>query len=559
MALPANYNGRSLSPTVIISDLDDVEQFRFESKAVDPSPTQDFNLSALGLHAGLNDDHGNALLLIDDSNNVFTNNDVRRASKVKNQWNLKVQLGKGVTGDTWFQGKILTSDIIRSRTSQQFIKIIAAGWGIRTLDRISTIERIQKRTGGGIDYDTTDNLTDINSLVNDVFQDQDHYILRSLGLESGITLAGIEANTTQLTEFKDYYQSWSFMMSRLAAVAGSVWGIDANKDVFFRNPKANSSGMLFSGDTAGVVTQKWNPAKIGYIVGPVEYTDGVGDSGYSVLHAPGATTDSLDINENPTVNADFNLSSNWVAIEWTTAQDTLSKIAAKFKKVGTPADGDAFFQIVGETTGGGPLMTDLRKKIRIPVQVLNRFSSSNPDYFSEYSFEKIKVTPGEKLYLVFEKYGTASHHYVVQYDSAGAIPYYTSADGVSWASNTGDFALRTYPTRTLNVILYNTAAARRYGVREKVIDVKNIADIQSIRSVLLGLSDMLAKEKRVYKPLTVTVPDSYFSPGQTARIIDTYGLNTDAIITGWDLSMSAGDPSSHIGANRMTVNLGDFF
>ena len=560
MSLPASYNGKALSPTVVISDLDDVTQFTFESKAIDASPTQDFRLNALGIHAGINDDHGNCLLLLEDSNNIMTDSDVRKASRAKSQWNIKINLGKGITGDRWFHGKIMTSNIVRSRTGEQFVKIIGGGWGMRTLERLSKIERIQERENSdGTTFDVTDTKTNIVSLINDIFQDQDHYILRSLGTESEITLTGVDSNTTQLTEFKDYYQSWSFLMSRLAAIGGSVWGIDANRDLFYREPQATSSGLLITGDVSGVVSQKWNPAKLMYNLGPLEYTDGVGDSGYSVLHGPGATTDSIDINVDPVVNADFDLSANWLAVEWTTGQDTLSKIAAKFKRVGTPASGDAFFQIVGEASGGGPNLTDSRKKVRIPIQILNGFGIVNPNVMKEYSFEKIKVTPDEKLYCVFERYGNGSNHYEVQYDSAGALTYYISADGSSWSSTTGDFAFRTYPTRTLNVILYNTVAARRFGVREKVIDIKNVADIVSIRKVMQGLSDIMGKEKRQYRPVITTVPDNYYSPGQTLRIMDPFGLNTNAVILGWDISMSASDNRSKLGTSDITWNLGEFY
>lgn len=555
--IPSGYNGKALSPSVEISDLDDTEQFTFISKSVNPAGTRDFNMQTIGIHAGLNDDHGNCIMIIEDSGNIMTDSDLRRATKIKNQWELKINLGKGVTGDRWFTGKILNADVIRPNTNSQYIKILAGGWGMRSLERISKMERTQKRvTVGGLEFDSSDTSTTVNELVNDIWQDSDHYVLRNLSTEPGITL-NIQNNPIQMTEFKDYYQSWSFLMSRLAAVGGSVWGINPNKQVFFRDPKSINSGLLLSGVESDTVTTGWDPAKLCYVTGPIEYTDGTGETGYSVLHAPGATQDSLDVSVNPTVNADFQLYNNWLAIEWTSGQDTLSKIAAKFKKVGTPASGDAFFQIVGGTTG--PNMNDVRKRIRIPVQKLVSFESTNPDFLTEYSFERIKVNTGEKLFAVFEKYGDASNHYVLQYDSGGALPYWTSSDGVSWASSTGDFAFRTYPTRTLNIILYNTQAAKRFGIREKVVDVKNIADIKSMRKLLQGLSNIMSKEKRMYRPIVSSVPDNYHEPGQLLRIKDTFGLDTNAIIVGFDISMSSSNTSESLGVSEMTWNLEEFY
>ena len=149
--------------------------------------------------------------------------------------------------------------------------------------------------------------------------------------------------------------------------------------------------------------------------------------------------------------------------------------------------------------------------------------------------------------------------YVLQYDSAGALTYWTSSAGTSWASSTGDFAFRTYPTRTLNIVVYNTSAARRFGVREKVIDIKNVQDINSIRKVLYGLSDIIGREKRVYRPVTTSVPDNYIEPGQTLKVVDKFGLNTNAIIQGFDINMSSAKPDEKLGASEMTWNLGEFY
>ena len=112
MSLPTGYNGKALSPTVVIDDRDDVEQFRYESKSIDNPPTQDFRLTSLGIHAGLNDDHGSAILILEDHDNNMTTNDVKRMCKINRQWNVKINLGKGVTGDRWFYGKVLRADIV---------------------------------------------------------------------------------------------------------------------------------------------------------------------------------------------------------------------------------------------------------------------------------------------------------------------------------------------------------------------------------------------------------------------------------------------------------------
>lgn len=560
MTLPSGYNAKALSPTVRIYDTDDVLQYEFESEAVG-GVTRDFNLTFCKIHQSINDDFGYAELLIDDHNNILVESTSDKTSKIKNQWRIDIYLGKGVEGDKWFRGRVQNTDVNRPGTQDQILHVFCVGWFIISAERISKIERVQKRLSNGLDYDTTDTITQVDNLFKDIWEDTDHYVLRSLGTVSGIDLSEVQSSTLKLTEFKEYYQSWAFLMSKLAASSNRVFGAKPDLKIFFRDPNTLSSGLLLSAKESSPITKMWNPSKLCYISGNINYLDQTGDSGYSVIHAPGAANDSLDINVNPTVDAQYNMYTNgWLAVEFIPNQSNLAKIAARFARPSgaTTAQTDAFFRIVGENSINKPDINDTRARVRIPKEKINQFiEAPSSSIFTEFSFERKTIEPDNRLFFVVEKYGTGStNSFGLDYDSLGSNIYYSSSDGVTWgAAQNGDFAFRTYPFRTFNLIYQNTVARRKYGIRETVIDIKNFTDFNTLRDTMIGLGRILAQSRRVFMPVTCSVPDNYPEVGKTVRIIDQFGLDQNAVITGWDIQMSANTPSQVIGASEMTFQL----
>ena len=68
MVLTPNYDVSQLSPKIIITDRTGVEKYRYETTVTTASvsPQQDFTLSELKIHSGINADFGYAYLKIDD-------------------------------------------------------------------------------------------------------------------------------------------------------------------------------------------------------------------------------------------------------------------------------------------------------------------------------------------------------------------------------------------------------------------------------------------------------------------------------------------------------------
>ena len=123
MAITPSYDPSHLAPKILIHDLDGTLKYTYEAEQIAASPTQDFQLRALKLHLGINDDIGNSVLLIEDPNNALTETTARSDSKIKRQWTVQVSLGKSSADlNRWFYGKILDVEVLRPDTAVQQIR-----------------------------------------------------------------------------------------------------------------------------------------------------------------------------------------------------------------------------------------------------------------------------------------------------------------------------------------------------------------------------------------------------------------------------------------------------
>ena len=131
MVLTPNYDVSQLSPKIIITDRTGVEKYRYETTVTTASvsPQQDFTLSELKIHSGINADFGYAYLKIDDKDNLLTDttNNIRD-STIERQWDIQIYLGKSQPLlQRWFYGKIYDVEVVRPFTNQQHIILTCIG------------------------------------------------------------------------------------------------------------------------------------------------------------------------------------------------------------------------------------------------------------------------------------------------------------------------------------------------------------------------------------------------------------------------------------------------
>jgi len=398
-------------------------------------------------------------------------------------------------------------------------------------------------------------------LAKDLVVDTDHYIYAGLPTESAITTTGVDLIDVKLPDFQLQFESWASGMNFLSSAGSVVYGVDADRDLFFRDPFTSDSGFLFTNDLGGTDAQGWSSTQIGYLFrSPFSFNDSTYEGGYSVLYGYGGVKDTIDAaTEYTTSNATYTVhETNYIAIPITPSVDNISKIAFKMSKTGTPAQ-IATIQIIGQTGAGAPEETDLRQTFTIPKEKLTALTGT-PTMTEIAMKEILSVTPLTKIFLVVNKYGTAGNEINLDYTTgAGANTYYDSTDGLTWVGQNGRFNVRTYHSKSVNVIVENTIARAAYGVREKAIPFRNKIDEATVREALINASTILGKEKRIYSNILVSAPTDRIPLGKFCRVYDVLnGMDIKAQITGVDISGSMDDDTGR-GTNRVSLTLVDYY
>ena len=563
MTLTPNYNPNALHPRIVITNQFGGSAYTFESKELNPTGTQDFQLNALKLHLGVDDDFGTLHLVIHDNDgnlSDLTNND--RPGLIGREWSIQLYLGKSTaTEQRWFYGKIKDFTTSRPTTGIQTISISCVGYGIILRERMSRLVRNQAKTADGVTLDDTDDSTKISELILDLFNDKDHYIdnnidrLTSITAQTSTTGEGIDEDATsqKIANVNFNVASFGQIISNLAGVANTTFHVNADRKLIVQDPESRDSGFLFTNNLSGERATTWDSTKIGYILNaPLEWKDSSADMLYNFIHGFGHFKPGVSVSETTTPDAADNLDSEWHAIPFIPTADNIVKIAIRSIKTGTPAE-DTSVQIWGDTGGSGPDSADVRYKKLLNTETLNKLGTTTPaDWFEIPIHPRLDVTPGEQLYIVFPKVGDASNTISVNY-AAGSGTYWDSINGTTWTSRTGKSAYRVYESRRLTTTVENTSAAELLPEpRERIFPIRSDLEEQTVRQTLLSAAEVLGKQRRTYGTVIVSPVTARIPLGTFCKLEDVKtGLSVKANITGIDLQAD----SSTLGVQRIELAL----
>ena len=563
MVLTPNYDVNELSPRIIITDRTGVVKYIYETTVTttEPNARQDFTLSELKVHSGSNSDYGYAILKIDDRNNDLTDvTNTLRDSKIERQWDIQIYFGKSQPLlQRWFYGKIFDVDIVRPFTNQQHLILSCVGWGSVLRDRITNIKRFQAKAADGITLDATDTTVKVSELVKDIIEDTDHQADHGLdNTELAITVNNVQDIDVKLPDLQKSFSTYATALSELSTSGNAMWGIDADRDLFLRDPGSVDSGFLFTNDLEGDTAQNWDSSRIGYLINASQsWRDSSYDGAYSILHGLGSNAVKIDQENSGSENAIRTSNTSFIGIPFTPSTDNIGKISLRLGKTGTPTS-PITISVVGinASDSNSPRMTNLRKSITLDSAKIQSLSTSG-GWVELGLQEKINVEPGTPLALVINKYGSSSSNLTMDYKT-GSGTFWTSPDGVdaNWASATGTFSVRDYSWKSLQIILENTRAKAKYGTREKVVQFNSGQEEGSAREALISAGEVLGLERRFYSQVTISPPTLRIPLGQYCRIYDTKtGLSVKANIISTDISMSGKSGETSIGADRVTLGL----
>ena len=563
MTLTPNYNPNALHPRIVITNQFGGSAYTFESKELNPTGTQDFQLNALNLHLGIDDDFGTLQLVIHDNDgnlSDLTNND--RPGLIGREWSIQLYLGKSTaTEQRWFYGKIKDFTTSRPTTGVQTISISCVGYGVVLRERMSRLVRNQAKAADGVALDDTDDSTKISELLLDLFNDKDHYIdnnidrLTSITAQTSTTGEGIDEDATsqKIANVNFNVASFAQVISNLAGVANTTFHVNADRRLIVQDPESRDSGFLFTNNLTSDTATAWDSTKIGYVLNaPLEWKDSSADMLYNFVHGFGHFKPGVSVSETTTPDAADNLDSEWHAIPFIPTADNIVKIAIRSIKTGTPAE-DTSVQIWGDTGGSGPDSADVRYKKLLNTETLNKLGTTTPaDWFEIPIHPRLDVTPGEQLYIVFPKVGDAANTISVNY-KAGSGTYWDSTNGTSWTSRTGKSAYRIYESRRLTTTVENTSAAELLPEpRERIFPIRSDLEEQTVRQTLLSAAEVLGKQRRTYGTVIVSPVTARIPLGTFCKLEDIKtGLSVKANITGIDLQAD----SSTLGVQRIELAL----
>lgn len=567
MPFPTGYNPLPLAPEVFIYDHANVLQYTFQTSATQGNPIQDFKLMDLSFTTEGDGLYGHGVLIIQDhTGELIDKTKLRRSSKILRQWSIQIFLGKNNAGlSRWFYGKIMDADIIRPGTATQGIVLLCTGWGEILKNKITTIKRNQDKAENGIDLDDTDIKTRLDSLILDMFEDQDHYYDENIKPISTITAAidtvGIcdECLNIKIANVNEIGNSFAGFISRMAGVANVSWHIDYDRKIIVRDSNSHDSGFLFTNNTIDLDTLGWDKSKIGFLLDtPIVWKDSSFETMFSWIHGFGHFAPSLNVKEDTTPDAADNTDDEFIAIPFTPDVDNIFKIAFRMTKTGTPAT-NAIIEIRGDDGTGKPDLADIRRTITLTKEFLQGLGTSTPADWVEIPVSpKLEITPNETLHIVFRKYGDASNTYNVNYKS-GSGTYNVSPTDSTWSSATGLMNYRIYDAKRLKTSVENANLSQILEEpREKLLPIRPDLEEQTVRQALIAASSLLGKERRVYQDVVVTAPDDRIPLSSFCRLKDKLtGLNVKANIVSYTVEMHGGDIDSNLGADRITLTLDD--
>ena len=421
MSLTPNYDISELSPKILITDRTGVEKYRYETTVTTSSvsPQQDFNLSELKIHNGINADFGYAYLKIDDKDNLLTDttNNIRD-SKIERQWDIQIYLGKSEPLlQRWFYGKIFDVEVIRPYTNRQEVVLSCMAWGNMLKDRITNMKRFQGKAADGITVDNTNTTTKVSELFKQVINDTDHQADHGLdNSDLGVTLNNVQDIDVKLPDYQKDFQTYAQALSELASAGNAMFGVDADRDLFLRDPGSIDSGFLFTNDISGATAQNWDSSRIGYLINfSQSWRDSSFEAAYSFLHGLGSNSVKIDQENSGSENAVRTSNTSYIGIPFTPQQDNIGKIALRLGKTGTPTSPVTItIANVNTSDSNSPKLTSFKKTISLDSNKVQSLSTSG-GWIELGLQEKIPVEVGTPLMLVIHKYGDSSHNLTMDY------------------------------------------------------------------------------------------------------------------------------------------------
>ncbi len=555
MSYPLGYDPSGLQPIVTIKDMDGNVRYRFESAGlVDGEPRQDFDLASWNIHMGVNTDHGQATIGIDDrGDNLVDKTTTNRRLKIKNDWELVIELGKHKDNiQTWFSGIIEQPELTNPGANMQTLAIMAIGWGVITSHSYVNIQAHQAKLPDNL-VDSTDDSTKLSEIFKSIITSAGNYIIESIN--NGITIDDglIQDINIRFPEFVRKYETAGAILSELAHISGSIYGIDPDKKAYLRLHGSKSSGFLISNEINPLTKQvrNWDQDKILYLKNqPFNYKESTIDSGYTTVHGL-AAIHLTDAYSQLDANALIDLSASPVAFPFTVERNVAS-IQFIISKLNHAADtaGSLRCSIFPATSATTYDDDTLLASFIISAERINRLlPEARVKAFVEQQIDRTSIPQGGTYWLRIEQFEDSTNPVRLDYETGSGVYH---APGLL----TGSITTLVKSAIDVNILAQNTQARRRSRNKETIFQFSSFPTQESIIASLEGIMDLYGSIRRIYDPIMTETPADRPPLGTTIKIKNKInGLDIDAELIGYDISGSAFDADSNLGANTMSIHV----
>jgi len=301
---------------------------------------------------------------------------------------------------------------------------------------------------------------------------------------SEVTYNNVQSTSLTLPEYVIPYRKITDVINDLAKIVNYVWYVDKNKDLHFK-PKTSGSPEFTLDKDEILEVVKYEVSlhgvknKIYVIGGKIQKVDQSAEAEYS----------------SETVESEFK------AVKFKPTQPSLSQIAIKVEKVGSPED--ALVVEIREDLDGQPKGATL-KAVNYP-----------PTYVGAKDFYKavvdLEVDTERYYWIVLRKVGDASNTYRWYRDNESSGSHAVSSDGETWTvtNNSWRFLFQTYYGTPIIAEASDYPSITEYGLREDVYQDHSIVSFETAQQVAEGLVKKLKSPLELVR-LKVTTDHDYY-------------------------------------------------
>ena len=475
------------------------------------------------IEVAVNNGVGRAEVTIDDHNNEFHDTTKpHRPTVFKNGWILRIKIG----GIPWFVGIIKEPYTDRPGANQQRITINALQIGIVLGQRIGKFEAYQQLHNGGTEIDPNDNSTRIDNLIKGVLSDGlAHPQLGPLGITAGY----IDPVDVRLPVYEQSDIYLSTILTELADIGGGIYFVDADRKFNFYNlAKSHDSGLLLTNNRK----ENWPDDKTLILKNKkTGYRDSSFESNVNAILFLGSQFLKIDYNATQ-ADALFDLGDHGVSASWLTVRDNLRRTYLGIRRIGQAEHPIT----ISVSSIDGQEQSLIERHIITASQINNL--PLNVSTWIQTKWNRPTITPGETLVLSVDAYPTGN---VIQ------IPY---------SEGEGDkIQLQVYSGTSQRLLAENTEMPHQF-VHEQIVNLPNEPSHDTASLMAEAILTQRKRIRRDYNKVVVSISNDPPPLGRTVRIKDIFnGLDTQAIITGYDVHWSENDADSCLGPSDMILTL----